>query len=157
MWKYDKGVARDGSSRIFSSFFWSKLLNLIKEWKCGRAPIQKNRKAEKVLNAAKVSIVLKNASNKNCIKRNFLQKAPSAHVFISPRSGGRGSKHVSYVYECEPFGTNGKDVRAFCHMMQLQRAFSTDWLHSRSSASHKKLLKWNRLVWWWVKWKHNTY
>ncbi len=55
----------------------------------------------------KVPIVLPNASNKNCIKLNFLQTTQWTHVFISSRSGARG--HQRFV-NFERVHWNGKYV-----------------------------------------------
>ncbi len=43
-----------------------------------------------VLLLPKVSIILTNALNKNCIELNFLQKTQRAHVFISSSSRAKG-------------------------------------------------------------------
>ncbi len=47
-----------------------------------------------VLLLPKVPIVLTIASNKNCIKLNFLKKSQWAHVFISSRSGARRQQRL---------------------------------------------------------------
>ncbi len=44
------------------------------------------------LNAAKISVISKNCSNKSCWEVNFVQKGQFRHISISPRSLVRGSK-----------------------------------------------------------------
>ncbi len=43
-------------------------------------------------------MISKNASNKNSLKLNFLQKTPKTHISISPRSGAKGRQTFAIVY-----------------------------------------------------------
>ncbi len=43
----------------------------------------------------KIRITSKKASNKSCLKLNFIQKSPGAHMSISPWSGARGLERLA--------------------------------------------------------------
>ncbi len=61
----------------------------------------------------KLSIILKNVSNKNCIKLNFQQNTQWAHVFISPRSGAMGYQRFA-IFEIMHWSKKIGSFRAEC-------------------------------------------
>ncbi len=74
----------------------------------------------------KVPTVLKNASNKKCIKSNSLKKTQWVHKSISPSSGARGSKDLPFLkyntqeWEWQNLGTPSSTTGRDRHMRPVR-------------------------------------